>query len=59
MFARSRLSFLADFAGEQLTVLKEETLTSNDMFTDYTNEEGEWRTVKDNGKDITLTVWTR
>ena len=31
----------------------------NDMFTDYTNEGGEWRTVKDNGKDITLTVWTR
>lgn len=52
-------SFFADFAGEQLTVLKEETLVENDMFTDYTNEDGEWRTEKDNGNAITLTVWTR
>ncbi|CAN0124698.1 unnamed protein product [Scytosiphon promiscuus] len=28
------------------------------MFTDYTNEEGEWRTEKDSGDPITLTVWT-
>lgn len=50
---------MADFAGVQLTALKEETLVRNDMFTDYTNEVGEWRTVKDSGKNITQTVWTR
>ena len=55
----SRLSEFAGFSGEQLTGLKENTLVDDDMFTDYTNEEGEWRTVKENGKDITLTVWTR
>lgn len=56
---RRSLCLSAEFSGEQLTGLKEDTLVDNDMFTDYTNEDGEWRTVKDNGKDITLTVWTR
>ncbi|CAM9967440.1 unnamed protein product [Ectocarpus sp. 12 AP-2014] len=47
-----------EFSGEQLTVLKEDVLVENDMFTDYTDEDGEWRTANHNGNDITLTVWT-
>lgn len=30
----------SDFSGEQLIVLKEDVLVENDMFTDYTDEEG-------------------
>ncbi|CBJ33670.1 Unsaturated glucuronyl hydrolase, family GH88 [Ectocarpus siliculosus] len=48
----------ADFAGQQLTVLKEDVLVDNDIFTSYTDEDGQWITVKDNGDVIDLTVWT-
>ncbi|CAM9607443.1 unnamed protein product [Ectocarpus sp. 8 AP-2014] len=47
-----------DFAGQQLTVLKEDVLVDNDMFTSYTDEDGQWITTKDNGDVIGLTVWT-
>ncbi|CAN0369326.1 unnamed protein product [Ectocarpus sp. 6 AP-2014] len=47
-----------DFAGQQLTVLKEDVLVDNDIFTSYTDEDGQWITVKDNGDVIDLTVWT-
>lgn len=30
-----------EFSGEQLAVLKEDVLVENDMFTDYTDEDGE------------------
>ncbi|CAM9507739.1 unnamed protein product [Ectocarpus fasciculatus] len=48
----------ADFAGQQLTVLKEDVLVDNDIFTSYTDEDGQWITTKDNGDVIDLTVWT-
>ncbi|CAM9200961.1 unnamed protein product [Ectocarpus sp. 4 AP-2014] len=47
-----------DFAGQQLTVLKEDVLVDNDFFTSYTDEDGQWITNKDNGDVIDLTVWT-
>lgn len=47
------------YSGKQLEALKNDTLVSNDMFTSYTNEGGEWITTKDNGDPITQTVWTR
>ncbi|CBJ31655.1 Unsaturated glucuronyl hydrolase, family GH88 [Ectocarpus siliculosus] len=48
----------ADFAGQQLTVLKDDVLVENYIFTSYTDEDGQWITVKDNGDVIDLTVWT-
>ena len=58
---RLHSKFCADISGELLTGLKENRLVENDMFTDYTNGAGEWRTVKDNedADPITQTVWTR
>ncbi|CAM9878385.1 unnamed protein product [Ectocarpus sp. 12 AP-2014] len=47
-----------DFAGQQLTVLKEDVLVDNDIFTSYTDADGQWITTKDNGDVIDLTVWT-
>ncbi|CAM9827827.1 unnamed protein product [Ectocarpus sp. 4 AP-2014] len=46
------------FSGAQLTVLTEEVLTEEGVFTDYTETDGLWRTEKDNGDSIDQTVWT-
>eukprot|EP00752_Nemacystus_decipiens_P001632 g1587.t1 len=47
-----------EFAGKQLAALKENRLTDNNLFISYTNQDGEWFTVKENGDNITKTVWT-
>lgn len=46
------------FSGAQLEVLGNDVLAEDGAFTDYTNTDGEWNTVKSNGKAIDLTVWT-
>lgn len=46
------------FAGRQLELLAD-VLDEEGVFTDYTDTNGVWRTVKDNGKSIGKTVWTR
>lgn len=57
--------FRAEAAGEKLTYLKDEVLVTREpfteaQFTDYTEENGKWRTFKtSNGKQVTKTVWTR
>lgn len=50
---------LTDFSGAQLTALKTDRLVSNDVFTSYTDEQGEWLTISEGGDPITQTVWTR
>ncbi|CAN0005306.1 unnamed protein product [Pylaiella littoralis] len=47
-----------DFSGAQLTALKTDRLVSNDVFTSYTDEQGEWLTISEGGDPITQTVWT-
>eukprot|EP00752_Nemacystus_decipiens_P008973 g8011.t1 len=47
-----------EFAGKQLTVLTEEVLTEEGVFTDYTDTDGQWLTTKDNGDNIEKEVWT-
>ncbi|CAN0410370.1 unnamed protein product, partial [Ascophyllum nodosum] len=46
-----------DFTGKQLEVLAGE-LSELGTFTDYTDTDGVWETVKDNGNIIDKTVWT-
>lgn len=40
-------------------MLADDVLVENNVFTDYTDTNGAWRTVKDSGNTIDLTVWTR
>eukprot|EP00903_Cladosiphon_okamuranus_P010054 g9531.t2 len=50
-----------DFAGKQLTVLNEDVLTEEGVFTDYTDEDGKWITTKEKDgevEDIGKGVWT-
>ncbi|CAM9689075.1 unnamed protein product, partial [Pylaiella littoralis] len=47
-----------DFAGDQLTVMNEEVLIEEGVFTDYTDEDGQWETTKENGDPIGKEVWT-
>ena len=47
------------FAGQQLTVLADDVLVSQDAFTDYTDTDGQWNTVDSDGDLIDKTVWTR
>ena len=49
---------IQDFTGKQLEVLAGE-LSELGTFTDYTDTDGVWETVKDNGNIIDKTVWTR
>eukprot|EP00904_Undaria_pinnatifida_P007824 jgi/Undpi1/4171/HiC_scaffold_16.g07538.m1 len=46
------------FAGQQLTVLADDVLVSQDAFTDYTDTDGQWNTVDSDGDLIDKTVWT-
>lgn len=55
------LAYIANetaFSGIQLTVLAEEVLVDNSVFTDYTDTDGQWIT-EDDGEVTDLTVWTR
>lgn len=45
--------YTSEFADKQLTFLAEDVLVTNDVFTDYTDEDGIWSADRD------LTVWTR
>ncbi|CAM9325685.1 unnamed protein product [Ascophyllum nodosum] len=47
-----------DFTGTQLEVLADEVLVEVGMFTSYTDTEGQWMTVKENGDYYDQTVWT-
>lgn len=50
---------IAAFTATQLEVLATEVLDVQGVFTDYTDTDGLWRTVKDSGDTIDMTVWTR
>lgn len=53
------LFFFAEFAGAQLTVLTDEVLVEEGVFTDYTDVDGKWIIVDSDDDPVDKTVWTR